>query len=144
MKSIIEKYNEFKIEVRIRYNETDMSKMAEHSNYFKWMIWARVELLRELGYSYKKMEEDGIFFPVAEASCKFLQPLFMDDIVEIYPRIASANRRLIKFEYLLKIKGKDGKKIATAKTTHLSINADGKSVSLPEKYLGMLNKIQNI
>ena len=71
----------FKFEIRVRYSETDMSGYPHHSKYFVWLEESRLALLRELGISYRVMEEEGIFLPIVEANCRLLSPVKMDDMV---------------------------------------------------------------
>src|SRR5690606_40487146 len=65
--------------VRVRYSETDQMGYCYYGNYAAFFEVARVEALRELGMSYKQMEEDGIAMPVLEYQIKYYKPAFYDD-----------------------------------------------------------------
>ena len=52
-----------KIEFRIRYGETDQMSYAYHGNYAAYFEMGRTEWLREMGITYKNMEESGIMLP---------------------------------------------------------------------------------
>jgi len=52
--------------VRVRYSETDMMGYCYYGNYATYFEVARVEAIRQLGFSYRKMEDDGIALPVLE------------------------------------------------------------------------------
>ena len=53
--------------LRVRYAETDQMGVVYHSNHLIWFEVGRVELMREMGFSYRDMErEDGRFIAVAE------------------------------------------------------------------------------
>ncbi len=45
--------------LRVRYAETDQMGVVYHSNHFIWFEVGRVELLRQLGFSYRDMESAG-------------------------------------------------------------------------------------
>ena len=45
--------------VRVRYAETDQMGYVYHGTYVQYFEVGRVEALRDLGLSYKKMEEEG-------------------------------------------------------------------------------------
>jgi len=60
-------------EVRIRYGETDGMGISYYANYFVWFEAARSELFRQLGLPYKDIEAQGIFLPVIDAYCKYMQ-----------------------------------------------------------------------
>ena len=48
--------------VRVRYAETDQMGVVYHANHFIWFEIGRVELMRQLGFSYRDMErDDGCF-----------------------------------------------------------------------------------
>ena len=60
--------------VRVRYAETDQMGVVYYSNYYLWFEVGRVELCRQLGFEYKKMEsEDDSFIVVAESSLPLSQ-----------------------------------------------------------------------
>ena len=47
-----------------KYYETDQMGIIHHSNYVKWMEEARMDLMDQMGLSYKQMEEMEIISPV--------------------------------------------------------------------------------
>ncbi len=49
---------------RVRYIETDQMGIVYHSNYYVWFDIGRTELMRSLGYTYTKLENQGILLPV--------------------------------------------------------------------------------
>ncbi|MGA8305082.1 MAG: hotdog domain-containing protein, partial [Candidatus Acidiferrales bacterium] len=56
--------------IRVRYAETDQMGVVYYGNYFTWFEIGRVEICRQIGFEYKKMEiEDDSFLVVAEANC---------------------------------------------------------------------------
>ena len=50
--------------VRVRYAETDKMGYAYYGNYAQYYEVGRVEALRQLGTSYKEMEDNGVMLPV--------------------------------------------------------------------------------
>ena len=50
--------------VSVRYGETDQMGYVYHGNYAQFLEIGRIEWLRAFGFSYKKMETDGIMLPV--------------------------------------------------------------------------------
>lgn len=57
--------------VRIRYAETDQMDIVYYGNYAQYFEVGRAESIRELGFTYKNMEEMGIRMPVVEMEAKF-------------------------------------------------------------------------
>ncbi|MFN7838830.1 MAG: acyl-CoA thioesterase, partial [Bacteroidota bacterium] len=60
--------------VRVRYGETDQMGYVYYGNYAMYYEVGRVEALRQLGLSYKELEDDGVMMPVLENHSKFHQP----------------------------------------------------------------------
>ena len=107
---------------KVHYYETDKMGIVHHSNYIKWLEEARVEMMREMGYSFKSLEEQGIFSPVLSYTINIKHSSTFDDNVDIYMYVKSYNSVRLEIEYDLKI---DDKIIATAVTKHCFTNAEG-------------------
>jgi acyl-CoA thioester hydrolase len=85
--------------IRVRYAETDKMGYVYYGNYNQYYEVGRVEALRQLDYSYKKMEEDGIMLPVYTCNIKYLKPAFYDDLLIIKTSIKEMPRVKMIFEY---------------------------------------------
>ena len=55
----------------VPFSETDRMGITHHSNYVRWMEEARTFFLREIGWPYEKIEEEGIISPVTSISCDY-------------------------------------------------------------------------
>ena len=66
---------------KVHYYETDKMGIVHHSNYIKWLEEARVEMMREMGYSFKSLEEQGIFSPVLSYTINIKHSSTFDDNV---------------------------------------------------------------
>ncbi|HUO35952.1 MAG TPA: thioesterase family protein [Candidatus Acidoferrum sp.] len=121
-------------QVRVRYAETDQMGVVYHGNYFTWFEIGRVELCRQLGFEYKKMEsEDDSFIVVAEAYCRYKRPARFDDLLTVRTRVVESLRRTIRFGYEL-LNETTGEIIATGETVHVICDRQGRPKALPEKY----------
>jgi acyl-CoA thioester hydrolase len=120
--------------LRVRYAETDQMGVVYHSNHLIWFEVGRVELLRQLGFSYRDMErEDGRFIAVAEATCRYRAPAYYDEEVVVRTTLKTVRESVIIFSYEL-TKAEGGKLIAEGETTHIVTDANMKVAALPEKY----------
>jgi acyl-CoA thioester hydrolase len=90
---------EHNVTVRVRYSETDQMGFVYYGVYATYFEVARVETLRQLGISYKEIENIGVFLPVTEYRIKFLKPGLYDDKLSINTRIIEMPSSLLKFEY---------------------------------------------
>jgi len=120
--------------VRVRYAETDQMGVVYHANYFVWFEVGRVELLRQLGFSYRDMEEiDQCFIVVVEARCRFKAPARYDDEVRIRTSLKHIRNSFIQFGYEA-VRVSDGEVLAEGETMHIVTDASMNKRTLPGKY----------
>jgi acyl-CoA thioester hydrolase len=115
--------------VRVRYKDTDQMGVVYNGNYFTWFEVGRVELLRDIGISYKDLEKRGVFTAVAEAYCKYIKPARFDDEIIIKTRIRKLTETRIEFEYSLYRK-EDELLLAKGYTLHVFVDKNIKPVNL--------------
>lgn len=84
---------------RVRYADTDRMGIVYHSNYIIYFDTGRTEFLRALGFQYSQLEEEGIWFPVLEAGCKYKKPAKYDEEVTVETHIEELSRVKAKFGY---------------------------------------------
>jgi acyl-CoA thioester hydrolase len=126
--------------LRVRYAETDQMQVVYHSNYVIWFEVGRVELLRQIGFTYRDMEEqDGYHLPVAEVRCRFKQPAKYDDVIFVRTRMSNLRSMLIQFHYEI-YREQDMLLLAEGETTHFVVDKAMQKASLPEKYMGPFRK----
>jgi acyl-CoA thioester hydrolase len=123
--------------LRVRYAETDQMGVVYHSNHFIWFEVGRVELLRQLGFSYRDMEsKDGCFIAVAEAKCRYRAPVRYDEEVLVRTELLNVRDSVVHFGYELR-RAADSALLAEGETTHIVTDADMKIAALPDKYLSV-------
>ena len=121
--------------LRVRYAETDQMGVVYHSNHLIWFEIGRVELMRQLGFSYRDMErDDGCFIAVAEARCRYRAPIYYDDEVIIRTKLTNVRESVVHFSYEL-VRGGNGALLAEGETIHIVTDGNFKIIAIPEKYL---------
>jgi acyl-CoA thioester hydrolase len=121
--------------LRVRYAETDQMGVVYHSNHLIWFEVGRVELMRQMGFSYRDMErEEGRFIAVAEATCRYRAPIYYDDEVLVRTRLKTARESVVVFTYEL-LRAETGVLLAEGETTHIVTDSKMKVAALPDKYL---------
>ena len=90
---------EFEFKVRVRYAETDQMAVVYHGNYAQYFEMGRVEWLRNLGLSYKWMEENGIMLPVVSLTMNYKKPARYDDLIRVKTIFKSQTSVKIEFDY---------------------------------------------
>ena len=135
---------EHKTEIRVIYADTDAMSVVYHSNYFKWFEVGRTELLRNMGFPYSRLEQEGVMLPVIECGCKYIKPAVYDDLLEITAMIKELKAATIIIEYEIYRKS-TGERLITGFTTHAVTNKNLKPVRLrsaaPDLYKRLLKKI---
>jgi len=76
-----------KTEIRVRYVETDQMGVVYHGNYAQYLEVARVEWLRSIDISYKKMEDDGVMLPVVNLNINFKKPAVYDEVITVKTKL---------------------------------------------------------
>jgi acyl-CoA thioester hydrolase len=85
--------------VRVRYSETDQMGIVYYGNYPQYYEVGRVEALRNLGMTYREMEAQGVFMPIASMNLKYIKPALYDDLLTIRTIIKELPAMRIRFFY---------------------------------------------
>ncbi len=124
-------------QIRVRYAETDQMGVVYYGNYATYFEVARVEALREMGVSYKSMEEDGIMLPVLEQYMKYIRPAKYDDILTIKTYLKELPSARIRFEY--EVFNEEGTLLTIANTALVFVDATTmKPCQAPRKLITLL------
>jgi acyl-CoA thioester hydrolase len=130
--------NQTTCQIRVRYAETDSMGVVYYGNYLTWFEVGRTDLLRQLGESYREIEEnEGVYLPVVEAHCRYHQPARYDDLVDIVTRASRPSRASVQFDYELS-RAEDRMLLASGSTLHVAVGRDGKPRRLPPKLRELL------
>lgn len=121
------------IHIRVRYGETDQMGVVYHGNYPLYLEMGRIELLRKMGISYKKMEEDGIMLPVVSLSLNYKKSASYDDVINVKTQLKKAPTVRIEFDY--EITNELGEILTTASTTLVFIDMKTNKPTRPPIYI---------
>lgn len=127
------------VKIRVRYAETDQMGYVYYGNYATYFEVARVESLRELGLSYKALEDSGIMLPVLEYRSKFIRPARYDDLLTVKTTIKEMPTARIHFEY--EVFNEQNELLTIGDTTLVFIKAESKRpCPAPEHFLKTMQK----
>ena len=125
------------IKLRVRYSDTDQMGYVYYGRYASFYEVARVELFRSLGFSYKKLEEEGIGMPVIDMETKYILPIKYDEQIKINTIIENLPSSRISFKY--EVYNQNNELANTAKTTLTFINlTNRKPVRMPAELLDII------
>lgn len=118
--------------VRVRYAETDQMDIVYYGNYAQYFEVGRAECIRELGFTYKKMEEMGVRMPVVQMEAKFLRPAHYDDLITIKTMLRELPlKHQIEFHH--EVYNERKKLLTTGKVVLFFIDIKtGKRIGMPE------------
>jgi acyl-CoA thioester hydrolase len=127
------------VKIRVRYGETDRMGYVYYGNYAQYFEVARVEALRNFGFNYKKLEDEGIILPVLNYSVKYIKPAFYDDQLVIKVSIKELPMARIRFDY--EVYNEKDELITIADTTLVFINRKtNKPCGAPQDFSDALKK----
>ncbi len=130
---------EDKLDIYVRYSETDQMSFVYHGNYVKYFEMGRISWLDKLGFSYKKMEDDGILLPVIDLKINFRQSAKFNDKLTLITKLVKLPSYMIEFNYEI---FKDGNIITMGYTKLIFLNSKtNKPMRCPKQILDALNEV---
>src|ERR1700716_1622993 len=112
--------------LRVRYAETDQMGVVYHSNHLVWFEVGDVELMRQMGFSYRDMEhDDGRFIAVAEVKCRYRAPVYYDEEVLVRSQLKSGRESVVVFAYEI-VRAENSALLAEGETTHIVTDSNMK------------------
>jgi acyl-CoA thioester hydrolase len=127
------------INVRVRYSETDQMGVVYHGNYAQYFEMGRVEWLRNIGVSYKWMEENGIMLPVVSLNMNYKKPARYDDLLIV--KTIFKKQESVKIEFDYEIRNEKDELLTIANSTLVFVDMKtGRPVLPPEYILELLKE----
>lgn len=122
--------SEYCITLRAAYADTDQMGFVHHSNYVKYLEYARWETFRQMGIPYKSIEASGILMPVIDMQMKFHKPAYYDDVLKI--ELVFSLNRATRLEVNYRIFNHKNELIHQASTTLAFLKKNtGKPCAIP-------------
>lgn len=120
-------------QLRVRYAETDQMGYVYYGNYATYYEISRTEAIRQLGLSYKELEEEeGVMLPVLENHSKYLQPARYDDLLRVVVSIPEKPQVRLTFTY--QIYNQENVLIHTGRTVLVFVHKEtGRPCRMPQR-----------
>ncbi|MCL6265645.1 acyl-CoA thioesterase [Flagellimonas myxillae] len=123
---------------RVRYAETDQMGVVHHASYVPYLEMGRIEWLREVGVSYREMEENGIILPVISLQINYKKSALYDDLLTVQTSLKKIP--LVKIEFDYKIFNQNKELLAEANTVLAFMDQkNNKPMKCPDYILEKLN-----
>ncbi len=124
-------------QVRVRYAETDQMGYVYYGRYAEYFEVSRAELIRDLGYSYAEMEQDGILMPVTGMQVRYLRPARYDQLLTLRATIRKIPAERVTVETL--VLNEAGKLCVEGKVTLAFVHTEsGRAVPAPDRFVELL------
>lgn len=104
-----------------------------YGNYAQYLEQGRTEWLRELGFSYKWMEENDVHLPVTQLHIDFKHPAQYDDEITVITTLRKTPTFKIEFDY--EIYNHEDQLLVSASTTLVFVNSVTKKLMRAPDYL---------
>ena len=125
--------------IRVRYGETDQMGYAYYGVYAQYYEVGRVEAMRQIGYSYKQVEEKGILLPVVDFSINYKKPAYYDDEITVITTIMEMPEG-VKLPFAYECFNSNGELLNTGEVTLVFLQkSTNKITSIPDWFINALS-----
>ena len=119
--------------IRVRYGETDQMGYLYYGHYGLYYEVGRTDMLREVGLTYKRMEEEGIIMPVTDLKVKYIRPAKYDDLITVKTILRELPASKITF--YSELYNENEKLINLGETTLVFLDQQSGKITDPPSYL---------
>lgn len=130
----------FETTVRVRYADTDQMQVVYHSNYLIWFEVGRTEMIRDIGYAYRRFEDLGFMLPLSETNLKYKKAARYDEELLIRTQVVKCEGVRLVFGYEIR-RLSDHELLVTGETHHIWTTTELKPIriekKMPELYQAM-------
>ena len=82
------------------YADTDAMGIIYHANYHRFLEMGRTEFLREIGFTYRRLDsKEGVMPPLVDVALKYKKPALYDELLEIRTTIAELKNASVTMAY---------------------------------------------
>lgn len=131
---------DFHIEKKIYYHDTDCGGVVYYANYLKYLEEARTEFLLLKDIDLLKLAERNVIFVVARVEIDYKSPARYQDRIRISAAVEDAKLSAIKFYQEIK---KGSTLLVRARTTLVCVGNDFKVRKLPENLVDVILNERN-
>lgn len=104
-------------QIRVRYGETDQMGYLYYGFYALYYEQGRAEAIRQLGFTYKQLEEQGVMMPVVEMNAKYFRPALYDDLVTVKTSLKVLDKESPQIQFHSDLYNENGKLLNTGIVT---------------------------
>jgi len=126
----------FRHQHRVTYAECTVGNHIYYARYLDLLEEARGEFFRNLGKTFRQLQDEDIIFPVIECRLRYKSPARYDDVLTIEVWLTAAEK--IRLNFGCRILNQDNVVILEAETFHVCTSLNEKPKRLPEELSKLL------
>ena len=115
--------------IRVRYAETDRMGLLHHANYLVYFEQGRTELLRQMGFTYKDLEDQGFLLVLTKIEVRYKRPASYDDLLTV--RTIVVKTTAVRIDHRYEVYRAD-EMLAEGSSTLACVDRTGRPQALPE------------
>ena len=108
------------VEIQVPFHDVDGMHVVWHGHYYKYFEVVRTKLFQSIDYDVLQMKASGYSWPIIETSCKYVQPMLYNQLIQVSAKIQEYENRL-KIIYRIS-DAKTDEKLATGHTTQVAVD----------------------
>ena len=115
---------------------------AYYGNYLLYYEVGRTEMIRQLGFTYRQLEENGTLLPVHSVQIRYIAPAMYDDLLTVRTKLSQYPGVSITFEY--EIINSSGRIINTGEVKLVFVDAKThRPIKAPMYFLDLIDPYFN-
>ncbi|MBD7936454.1 MULTISPECIES: acyl-CoA thioesterase [Cytobacillus] len=120
-------------EIEVRYAETDQMGVVYHANYIIWMELGRTQFVKDLGFNYAALEEQGVLSPVLDIQASYKKPLHYGETATVKTWVEAYDG--LRTTYGYEIYNQEGILAVSGSSLHTCVKKDSfRPISLRRKF----------
>ncbi|MBW8333742.1 MAG: acyl-CoA thioesterase [Prolixibacteraceae bacterium] len=128
--------------VRVYYQDTDKMGVVYYGNYARYYEIGRTEMIRDLGFTYKQMEELGIMLPARTLNINYIKSAYYDELLTVRTIVDTIPQ--VKFPIKTEIYNEKGELINSGETVLVFYSSiTNKPVAAPKFFIDEMMRMFN-
>lgn len=116
---------------KVRYKDIDQMGVMYYSRYYEYYEAARTDMMRELGLTYKALEQQGIMMPVVHSESDYFAGPGFDDHLTCITEVKAWPMGRMDIHYTIVPDDQPGSILNRGKTSHAFVKLNGKPTRMP-------------
>lgn len=127
----------YQFNIKVYYEDTDSGGVVYYANYLKFIERARTNLIQELGFSLKSLNEKyDSHFVVKNIYCNYIQSAKLEDELSIQTKFLEIKKASFKLKQIIY---REDKAIFESEVLMVNINSKGKPLKIPDALVSAIN-----